>query len=86
MVIQVQSAGYDGGNLANITINNKAVKTHSGTNRGLHIVILNPDDGSISTAMCFDTHHSSLELDAFIAAGVPEGKIVVAACRDECSA
>ena len=70
-------------------VNDKRVEVEeseaSETTRGLHIVVINPENGNIERAQCFDTYKSSKDLESFIAAGVPEGKIVAAACEDECS-
>ena len=52
--------------------------------RGLHIVILDPRNGSPTEAHVFDTNETSKEFDAFIEKGVPEGHIVIAACKDDC--
>ena len=53
--------------------------------RGLHIVVIDVDTGRVETAKVFDTYESSEGIDAFIDGGVPEGHIVVAACKDECT-
>ena len=87
MVIQVTSAGYNGGNFAKIMINDKQVKVEKNENnhyRGLHIVIVNPQTGKVESAQAFDTYISSEALEAFTDE-IPEGRIVVAACMDECA-
>ena len=59
MVCMAESAGFDNGNFAKITINGEQVKldpNEHGHNRGLHIVVVNPEDGKIELAQVFDTY------------------------------
>ena len=49
------------------------------------MVVLNQDDGKVESTKCFDTFKSSEEIDAFVKQGVPEGRIILAACQDECT-
>ena len=87
LVIQVSSAGYVAGNSAEITIDGKAVEVSKNENnhlRGLHVVVVNAVNGKVETAQAFDTCETGVEFDKFIAEGVPEGRIVVAACKDDC--
>ena len=89
MLIKAKSAGFDGGNLAEITINDKPIEIERNEHnhyRGLHIAIINPVNGNVETARAFDTYITSELLDQFIKAHVPEGYIVAAACKDECHA
>ena len=86
MVLAV-SAGYAGGNLAEISINNVPVAVESNEHnhsRGLHIVIINAETGKVEMAKAFDTYKTSAALEASIAKGVTAGRIVVAACKDDC--
>lgn len=84
------SAGFNDGKKAMIKINDIPVKMEPNENqhlRGLHIVIVNPQDGKIETAKVFDTYESSKSLDKFLSrTGVPLGYIIVAACSDDCTA
>ena len=41
-------------------------------------------NGRVEVARSFDTYKSSKSLDNFIARVIPNGYIVVAACKDEC--
>ena len=87
VVIQASSSGFHGLNLAKITVNDNPVvigKNENDNDRGLHIAVINPCNGEVESAECFDTYKSSVKLDAFIAKALPEGHIVVAACKDEC--
>ena len=59
-------------------------KNENGHLRGLHIVIINPEDGKILSAQCFDTYKSSEMFDAFTRKNIPDGFIVIAAVKDEC--
>ena len=85
------SAGFEAGNFAKIIINNTPVKVEKNENnnyRGLHIVIIDPSRGNILSAKAFDTYKSQKSSSAiaeFINTAIPEGHIVVAACKDECS-
>ena len=56
----------------------------NGHYRGLHIVVINPSNGAIDTAEVFDTYESCKLLDDFIEDEIPKGRIIVAACKDEC--
>lgn len=82
------SGGFKGGDFAKIFIHDVqvhvAVNEHGHT-RGLHIVIINPGNGKVMFAKVFDTYKRSDTFDAFVAKGVPDGYIVVAACKDECT-
>ena len=89
LVIQAKSGGFDGENMAEITVN--GVKIDVEVNecdhyRGLHIVVINPHNGKIEQARAFDTYKYAERLDDFVDNDVPKGYIVVAACKDECTA
>ena len=89
MVIQARSSGFEGTNLAKISINNIHINVEKNENdhyRGLHIVIINPSNGKVSAGRVFDTYKTSEQLDSFILNCVPDNYIVVAACKDECVA
>ena len=58
-------------------------KNEHGHYRGLHIAIFNPFNGIVVKARAFDTYKTSVDLDGFIHAGIPEGYIVVAASEDD---
>lgn len=86
-VVQAKSAGYEGGNFAQITINDKPVVVQLNeynNQRGLHVVVINPKDGEVDFAKVFDTYKSGDSFDKFIDEGVKEGFIIVAACKDDC--
>ena len=88
ILIRVESAGFEAGNYANITVCGVKVvvqKNCNGHYRGLHIVVINPNNGVVETAKVFDTYESSKEFEEFIDKPLPIGHIVVAACKDECS-
>ena len=58
--------------------------------RGLHIVIVNPmNPKDIILSAVFDTYKSSEVLDQVIKEsiekGVPDGYIIIAACKDDCT-
>lgn len=86
VTITVQSAGYYAGDFAKILVNDELVIMEPNENnhfRGLHIVIINPENGNIEFAEVFDTHETSDNLNQLIASIIPRGQIVVAAVRDD---
>lgn len=86
-VIKAESSGHDGDNLASISINNVAVqvlRNEHNHHRGLHIVLINTYYGIVEAAYAFDTYKTSAGFDAFAAKRIPEGYIIVAACKDDC--
>lgn len=54
-----------------------------GHDRGLHIVVFNPNNGIVETARVFDTHMNGDQFDRFILKDIPNGHILVAACKDD---
>ena len=88
-VIKVTSAGFNDGNMAEITINNEAVclknnGSRDNHRRGLHILIINPSNGNIEFGEIFDTYKSSDKFNKFISSHIPKGYVVAAACKDDC--
>ena len=83
------SAAFGGGDSTYITLNGEAVEVggsnEEGQKRGLHIVVLDPLAGKVSSAQVFDTYESSSALDTFIAQDRPDGSIIIAACHDDCA-
>ena len=89
-VINVESCGFDSGNKATIKINDQIMEINENENkhhRGLHIILINGEDGTIDHAKAYDTYESSRKLEEFIDSPLArtKGHIVVAACKDECS-
>ena len=87
LVVQVSSAGFAGGNLAEILVNDLAVKckmNENGHQRGLHVVVIDAETGEVETAQVFDTYQRGVGFDEFIETAIPEGRIIAAACKDEC--
>ena len=91
MIIQAASAGYEGGNFAEVTINGNPVEfkmNENGNDRGLYLALINPWTGKVKSANIFDTYTSSDRLDFFIqtmSRYIPEGYILAAACKDDCA-
>ena len=59
ILISVSSAGFKAGNFATISINNIPIIVNSNENghfRGLHIIMINKQNGKILYAQCFDTY------------------------------
>ena len=87
MVICAKSGGFYAQNKAKIQIDGSELSVefnHNGHLRGLHIVIMDPENGSIAVAQCFDTYKTSIYLEELIDKDVPNGYIVIAACKDDC--
>ena len=80
----------DSTNIAQITINNQIVsveKNENGHFRGLHIVVVDPLNGEVQSANVYDTYAKQNVFEAFIKSNeIKDGSIVVAACKDECTA
>ena len=94
--MQVLSAGYDGENFAQIKVNDVTVEMEANQEniesdndrhlRGLHICVIDPKTGEIEKAQVFDTYTSSAIFEEFIDENsIPDGKIVAAACQDDCT-
>lgn len=86
-VIQASSSSFNVQNVAKIIINGVPVEMEANCNgdyRGLHIVVMNSQDGLVETAKVFDTYESSTLFEEFIETAIPDGHIVIAACQDEC--
>ena len=86
-VVQVKSAGFGGGNFAEISINNEVIPVEKNENdhdRGLHVVVYDGGQDKVETARAFDTYLGGAELDNFIATEIPDGSVIAAACKDDC--
>lgn len=87
-IIKATSAGFHAGKFSEISVNNLPVSVdlnHNSHYRGLHIVVINPNNGYIMFARAFDTYDTSEHLDHFVTNYVvPEWYIIVAACNDDC--
>ena len=88
-IIQASSSSLKGNSSTScISINDFPVEMQENRNgdyRGLHLVIINPNNGKVETAKVFDTYESSEDFDEFCQnSGIPDGHIVVAACKEEC--
>ena len=87
MIVSVESAGFNGGNIAKILVNDVKIyveENESNDYRGLHIVVLNSSSGKVAYSKAFDTHKSSKAFEDFIQNQVPEDYIIIAACKDVC--
>ena len=75
--------------MAEITINGDKVDcglNENGHDRGLHLVVINPYKGNIEIAKVFDTYKSEAGMVEFLKTShIPNGFIIVAACKDECT-
>ena len=88
--IEVESSGFDGDNFAKIKIDNDVIHVSHNENendRGLHIVVVDPETKVIELSKAFDTYKSSSSLESFIDQQelIEANKVVIAACKDECS-
>ena len=59
-------------------------KNENGHYWGLHIVQIDPQNGVVENAKVFDTYDSSKYFDEFIQINKEKGRIIIAACKDEC--
>ena len=69
LVVKVESAGFESGNYARISLNDVPVEMNLNENnhsRGLHIVTIHPSSGKVKFAQVFDTYESSSKLEEFI--------------------
>ena len=69
LIINASSSGFDGSNDSQMTINGKTIvmqENENGNLRGLHLAVINPEQGQIVSAMVFDTYKTSSALDNFI--------------------
>lgn len=57
--VEVTSAGYSAGNLAQVTVNGKAVTWVGWPARGLNVAVVDQSDGMLLRAVNFDTNASS---------------------------
>ena len=81
----MQSAGADGGNYARITLNNEIIELEgTAGNSALQIVIVSSSTGKVILKKVFDTENWQ-NFDFFIQHfNMPDGSIVVAACKGDC--
>ena len=98
LVITVTSAGGKGPPNAQILVNDEPVAVSAkefgkyrkpqsnSAHRGLHLAVINPENGFVEIAAVYDTSESSLAFDNFIDSDIPEGYIVAAACNDDFTA
>ena len=65
----------------------KVKQNQMGNYRGLHLVLINPENGEVEFAQVFDTYRDNQSLANFIlqAKRIPRGRIVIAACKDDCA-
>ena len=89
-MVVASSAGFEAGDFAQISVNgiliNGTDRNENNNYRGLHMVLLNHQTGKIKTNAIFDTYNTSHGIDFFIencSELIPEGTIIVAACKDE---
>ena len=47
-------------------------------------MVIDPTTGKVDHAKAYDTYKTSEAFEKFLAQGVDKGKIVVAACKDDC--
>ena len=82
--IIVKSAGYLIGNKWEISVDG-AVIGLPGYNRGMNVIVVNQNNGSVIHRENFDTFHSSAIVEAFtnLLTSLPNGRIVAIAIRDE---
>ena len=69
IIVQVESSGYDGTNMALIKVNNIKVEVMKNDRkhfRGLHVVVIDQSNGQVLFASVFDTYDNSISFNKFI--------------------
>ena len=69
IVVKALSAGFDCGNIAEITINDVSLNFEANSNnhhRGLHVAVIDPLSAKVSKSRVFDTYKSSDDFEEFI--------------------
>ena len=90
IVVQATSARLDNGSYAHITVDGRPVHMTppkvKNSQRGLHVVVVNRDNGDLECSQIFDTYKSSDEFEEFmIPHEIPTGNIIIAASKDDCT-
>ena len=49
----------------------------------MHVAIVDPNTGNVASKV-YDTYSNSSKFEEFIANAIPDGFIVVCACKDDC--
>ncbi|KAI8900409.1 glycosyl hydrolases family 15-domain-containing protein [Globomyces pollinis-pini] len=87
LVISAQSGGFDAGDFANIEIqaDDLPISFPFPFGRGLNMIALDPYDGNIIDAGCFDLHSSEAESEIFAQRieSLDDGVIVAIAAKDD---
>ena len=80
--IRVRSAGFEAGNFASITVNDREFARRQ---RGMNVVIIDEKTGNPLQTVGYDTYELSQAADNFAALleGLPAGRIVAVAVMDE---
>lgn len=85
--IEFESAGFNDGNWASITVENEQVLTREQAKRGLNIVILNGSDHKVLARKNYDTWGNNNDVKAMVEESkkIPKGSVVIAVVKDEAS-
>jgi hypothetical protein len=85
LTISVKSEGHDDGNMCQIKINDDVIVSPG--DRGLNVLVLSGEDGTIVESASFDTHISKEESEDFarLIETLEPGSVVVVAAKDDCS-
>lgn len=83
--IEFESAGFENGNWASITVENEQVLTREQATRGLNIVVLNGKDHKVIMRKTYDTSLDGNASKALVADAkkVPRGAVVIAVVKDD---
>jgi len=85
ILIQVESAGWDDGNFTKFFVDGKRVEMESG--RGLNLVILNSENGSVLERHVYDTGFLAGDSEPFasLVESLPTGALVLVGVMDDAS-
>jgi hypothetical protein len=85
--IEFESAGFNNGNFASITVENEEVLNRDTAKRGLNVVVLDGRTHKVLMNKAYDTKLSSKESAAMVADSkkVKKGSVVIAVVKDDAS-
>ena len=88
IIISAMSAGYYSGSDANVSVDGQAVSIPGGYGRGLNVIVLDESNGKVLETRVYDTDGSESESEKFASFidGLPYGRIVAIACKDDAAA
>jgi len=85
--IEFESAGFDDGNWASITVENEEVLTREQAQRGINVIVLDGRNHKVLFRKVYDTWGNNNDVKALVedSKKVPAGSVVIAVVKDEAS-